>query len=592
MLRQNDPATLHVPAPVVPAQPPGSSGAGARHHQVWFGDPERPRYGWLSVPADGRARGGVVLCSPVGEEGRASHRTFRRLAEDLAEAGLLALRFDYDGSGDSAGGQLDPDRVAGWLASIEDARRLVREAGPDRVAAVGMRLGATLAARAAAGAAFDDLVLWDPVPSGRAFLRAGEALYSFGEDADRPDDGLRHTPGFQYDADTARDLARLDLTRLPVAQPWAGRVLLLERDDRPTHPGVAARLAQEPGRVDRLPARDQADLLELPPSDCLVPERTLAEVVAWLAVGTRTSPPRPVVVPRTGSAVVGAGPAGVVHERSTLLGTGDGRPGLYSVVSETAEAVSAGRRPWVVLVNVATEHHIGPGRRWVELAREWAGLGYRCVRLDQSGVGDGPHREGRRDDLGFDPDWLVDLPAALSELGADGDPVVVVGLCSGAYSALEAALASRVDAVFAINPRLTLYQAARGTEAWSPDRRAAAIPVRPIARLALRRRILAGALWRVYRQVVVRHAPYRALERVVRRGTVLEVVAHPDDHQHFTEVLFWRPWLRRLRRDPRFALTCSPGLDHSLLQRSAQEEVRARATDFLERRFPLPRRSG
>ena len=57
-----------------------------------------------------------------------------------------------------------------------------------------------------------------------------------------------------------------------------------------------------------------------------------------------------------------------------------------------------------------------------------------------------------------------------------------------------------VDAVFAINPRLTLYPAAKGTPVYTDRRRAAMLPNKPIARLALRRRILAGGLWRIYRE--------------------------------------------------------------------------------------------
>ena len=57
------------------------------HTQVWFGPESRPLYGWVSRPAGGVARGGAILCPPMGEEGRAAHRTFRRLAEELAEAG-------------------------------------------------------------------------------------------------------------------------------------------------------------------------------------------------------------------------------------------------------------------------------------------------------------------------------------------------------------------------------------------------------------------------------------------------------------------------------------------------------------------------
>ena len=112
---------------------------------MWFGPEERPLYGWVSMPAGGLARGGAILCPPMGEEGRSAHRTFRRLAEALAEQGIVALRFDYDGTGDSAGLQDDPDRVASWLASVEAARQLLLDLGAPDVSAVGMRLGATLA---------------------------------------------------------------------------------------------------------------------------------------------------------------------------------------------------------------------------------------------------------------------------------------------------------------------------------------------------------------------------------------------------------------------------------------------------------------
>jgi len=176
----------------------------AEHTQVWFGPASRPLYGWVSRPYGGVARGGVVLCPPMGEEGRAAHRTFRRLAEELAAAGIVALRFDYDGTGDSAGLQDDPDRVPGWLASIEAARQYLLDLGAPTVAAVGMRLGGTLAATQSASNPFSSLVLWDPCLSGRTFLREGEALYGFGEaGVEVPDDEWRHTPGFQYDADTA-----------------------------------------------------------------------------------------------------------------------------------------------------------------------------------------------------------------------------------------------------------------------------------------------------------------------------------------------------------------------------------------------------
>ncbi|MBF4160311.1 serine aminopeptidase domain-containing protein [Nocardioides acrostichi] len=568
------------------------------HQQVWFGESGRPWYGWLSLPARGQMRAAVVLCSPMGEEGRSSHRTFRRLAESLAEAGIASLRFDYDGTGDSAGQMTDPDRVRGWLDTVVAARDYLADLGVTEVSAVGMRLGATIAARAAAEHAdtgaplFEHFVLWDPCVSGKAFLRQGEALYGFGEEGRSPQDGLRHTPGFQYTEDTAREMRSLDLSRLAVDAPLlGGRALVLLRDDRPLQPGMGRALdlleAAVHGAVDRLDALDQADLLETPPSDCVVPERSLADVVTWLSDHSGTErtvvaapePDRGVVISRPGR--------GDVIEQSTLLGAGEGRPGLYGVVSEPVVVPeSDGPRPWVVLVNVTVEHHIGPGRQWVELARDWASRGFRVVRLDQSGVGDGPSRVDLSDDINFDESWLDDVPAAVRELGADGSPVAMMGLCSGVYSALEAAVRSEVDAIYGVNLRLTLYEAARGTSAYSKQRRAAIVPPRPIARLAARHRVLAGGIWRLYRQFAFWNAPAAVLWRVARRGTHIEAVANPQDARHFREVLVWLPCMWWLRARGRVRLAASRNVDHAMLARRAQLEVRHRMTRFLLRRYP------
>jgi alpha-beta hydrolase superfamily lysophospholipase len=560
------------------------------HTQVWFGPMSRPLCGWISRPAAGVARGGAILCPPMGEEGRAAHRTFRRLAEELAAAGIVALRFDYDGTGDSAGLQDDPDRVPSWLGSIEAAREYLLDLGAPHVAAVGMRLGATLAAsQAVASAPFSSLVCWDPCLSGRTFLREGEALYGFGESGiEVPDDGLRHTPGFQYDADTAAALRRVDLARLPVERPLADRVLLLSRDDRPVPPALLERLGRERG-FEGGAAGGQGRLLDVPPELSVVPADALRRVVAWLSAGVDDQPSVPVKAPDAEHAVlVGSGPDGSapVRERIARFGP-DGIVGLVDEPAEPADPASGGTEgagaPWVVLVNVAAEHHIGPGRRWVEWGRRWAALGYRVVRIDQSGVGDSPTRPGQADDRAFAPEWIDDMRHVVTELAADGAPVGIVGLCSGSYSAFEVAMWEHVDAVFAMNPRLTLYPAAKGTSVHTDRRRAAMVPNRPIARLATRHRILAGGLWRIYREFAVWHAPLLVLWRVLRRGTAVEVIACPDDAQHFTEVYALRPLLWWMRRSPRFRFASMDEIDHSLLTRRAQLVGYDRATAFLDR---------
>ncbi len=566
---------------------------GAEHTQVWFGPELRPLYGWVSRPAGGVARGGAILCPPMGEEGRAAHRTFRRLAEALAGAGIVALRFDYDGTGDSAGLQDDPDRVPAWQASIEAARQYLLDLGAPTVAAVGMRLGATLAAAQAAAPGssgpFSALVCWDPCLSGRTFLREGEALYGFGETAiDVPDDGLRHTPGFQYDAATAKELRALDLGKIPADRPLADHVLLLKRVDRPVLPGIVDRLEQE--RLEKGAATGQGQLLDVPPELSVVPEDALRQVVDWLTAAVEDSPAVPVKAPEADQGVlVGSGPDGSapVRERITRLGP-DGIFGLMDEPTDLAARARTGPVPWVVLVNVAAEHHIGPGRRWVEWARRWAASGYRVVRIDQSGVGDSPTRPGSADDRAFAPEWIDDMRHVITELAADGARVGIVGLCSGSYSAFEVAMWEHVDAVFAINPRLTLYPAAKGSAVYTNRRRAAMLPNKPFARLAVRRRILAGGLWRIYREFALWHAPLLVLRRVQRRGTAVQVIACPDDAQHFTEVYALRPLLWWMKRSPRFDFAADPVVDHSLLSRPAQLVGYDLATEFLHRHLTAP----
>jgi alpha-beta hydrolase superfamily lysophospholipase len=130
---------------------------GSRHQQL-FGiyEPARKSSG---------AHRGIVLCNPGGNEYLYAHRTMRSLASRLAKAGFHVLRFDYYGTGDSAGdiGEGSPRR---WCEDIEAAMSELKDmAGATRMTLIGLRLGANLAAQVAGhrGQDVDALVLWEPL---------------------------------------------------------------------------------------------------------------------------------------------------------------------------------------------------------------------------------------------------------------------------------------------------------------------------------------------------------------------------------------------------------------------------------------------
>lgn len=129
-----------------------------------IGSQARPLHAIYTAAAGRRRRRAVVFCPPFRDEGTNAHRTGRVLAQRLAASGAEALRFDYFGSGESAG----DDEELSVGSAVEDALTAVDEAlalaKVRHVTLVGLRAGALVAALAAPRArAVDRLVLWEPV---------------------------------------------------------------------------------------------------------------------------------------------------------------------------------------------------------------------------------------------------------------------------------------------------------------------------------------------------------------------------------------------------------------------------------------------
>jgi pimeloyl-ACP methyl ester carboxylesterase len=201
-------------------------------HPIIFGNSAQPLFGVLH-PAVGRPSDvGVVLLQPGIHEYERAHWVFRTLATALAARGRHVLRFDYRGTGDSAG-EPEETTIEGCVQDARLACEELREVpGVRRVSLVGMRLGAAIAALACASAegkgdAFaEHLVLWEPVVRGAKYLKELEALDSSMRlrmlmELRRPENELG---GFAFPKEVRTSIARVDLARLgPIA---ARRVLV------------------------------------------------------------------------------------------------------------------------------------------------------------------------------------------------------------------------------------------------------------------------------------------------------------------------------------------------------------------------------
>lgn len=433
------------------------SDAPAAEAGFFFGKGSRPRFGWVHHAAAPATGVGLIIVPPFGYEAICAQRALRHLAEEAAQAGVIAVRVDLDGTGNSAGDGLDPQRLECWLASIEDACELARSEGAERLVLVGVRLGTALATLAA-GLRHDvaGLVAIAPVPSGKALLREGRLLQMTLGLTPSPAGMLGGTGdtqelvGFALTAATREALGAIDLCKLTSAP--APAVLLVDRDDLAANDAWAAHLASLGVKVDhrRLPGYVE---MVLDPHRAQIPQQIIDAAVGF----ARTRPPSGGDTARRRDAVL--------LKPQVALGSIDA-PICEEVVAldECLRAIltrsAAAPRRAVILLNAGAVGQIGPNRLHVVLARRLAAAGDLVIRMDVSGIGDSRVRAGAEENVVYSEHAVADVGIAVDWVRRSGvAEVAVVGLCSGAYHGFKAALAGQpIDKLVAINPLTFHYR--------------------------------------------------------------------------------------------------------------------------------------
>ncbi|TDN61293.1 alpha-beta hydrolase superfamily lysophospholipase [Paraburkholderia sp. BL10I2N1] len=400
-------------------------------------------YGSLHLPAGGGATTGVVLCSPFGYDALCVHRGWRDFAEALTVAGgIPVLRFDYPGTGDSAGNEEDPQRFRAWIDSIKAASEYLRGAtGVTRLILCGLRLGATLAVVAAEELGdVDSLVLMAPVITGKRYIRElGMQHKSWlktpngREGAQAADDGRAVGAfGFQLYADTLEQLADVDLVqRERLAAP---RVLLHDTCDSESMSHLAEHYRGHGASVD-VQIFPEYDKFLVDPRFSVPPRRAFDSVLEWLGFqsGTPAMPAVEILAPAADARIDFA--AG--HETPVVFGGGR----YVGVLCQPRRAQE--HAPAVLLVNTGGAHRVGDGRLAVLMARRLAAQGVASLRMDLGGLGDSLHHEDSPTlEAVYARHSVTDATAGVEWLTAAGyRGVVTFGVCTGAYVSIHTALA-------------------------------------------------------------------------------------------------------------------------------------------------------
>ncbi|MDA8045986.1 MAG: alpha/beta fold hydrolase [Actinomycetota bacterium] len=513
------------------------------------------------------------MCPAVGsDEGSESRKAYRHLAEALTDRGIASLRIDYPGTGDSVGPWSGPDRVDAWRSGIRSAHRVAQSTGTSRVFLVGTRLGAILAAEAALELPSAGLVLWDPCPTGRMFLRQ-QMLLAAAYGANQPEDGSVAGLAYTYSEDVTSAIRELALSTVVDAsrQP----VLL-----------ASPRTKSMGQTIDAVESRPSSRFLEIPDESAdmaaslLSPlnETQIGFVADWIldrceGLEMDIQPPH-VVGELSGSVIIPSGSATHhdVTERTHLLGPHR----LFGVIAEPEDCLSPALT--AVFLSAGTLEHCGPGRLWTDLSRSWAALGVRCVRFDISGVGDSEARPGQQRGVARPPEAIDDMIDVASALGApDGRNLVFVGLSSGAYHALEGGLHLRPEAIIVINGNAVAdQQEGEGGRGRDPRRLADRSMPALLRRLATHHNRTARRIWRVLSAVVPGATPRSVINGIAGRGTkVLCLCCQAEMDKWYDSV--WSRARRTRHRPGTLNMELLPGADHSLYT----TEVRGAAIEVM-----------
>jgi alpha-beta hydrolase superfamily lysophospholipase len=424
-----------------------------RAEPVFFGRQERPLFGWLHRPEQQSCSVGLVICNPLGYEAICAHRSIKHFATAAASASIPALRFDYDGTGDSAGSDFDSDRLGAWLTSIQLAvDTLKQRTGVTRVCLLGIRAGATLATKVAADRSdVAGVIAIAPVVSARTYLRELRALSLSRASNDKAtvQDDVLEAAGFSLTSETRDALSTLDITKLPRAP---ANVLLIERNDLASNAALIKHWSEQHIQLttERLPGYVE---MMLDSHDAIVPQEMLGASMKWLGTiaGGETQPHRTQESALITSATFASDGPSSVREQACFL---DDHRLIFGIISTPAPEQTP-VRALAMLVNSGAVHHIGPNRLYVTLARKWAAQGIGVIRLDLSGIGDSATRPGEKENIVYSSCAGADIAAALAFVRQRfGDiPVHSMGVCSGGYHSFKAAVAgAHLKTVVCINP--------------------------------------------------------------------------------------------------------------------------------------------
>jgi pimeloyl-ACP methyl ester carboxylesterase len=517
---------------------------------TFFGPPDSPLFGVVHLPVDNQIRGGVLICGSLGKEGMDSVRLHRVLAGSLARRGFAVLRFDYLGLGDSAYAQGRDDAVANWVASVGHALDYLTLIGAQSATAIGIRAGCLILNEYLAQShTVNRVVYLDPYGTGRRYLREHRTLFRLSVGADAAMPGEVSIIGGRVSDRAAAEFAALRIGADPVSAHGVDNVLLVGRPAE-TDKHVTA-LASAEG-VDSIIARGLPECAAPTPTPLPIPFTAVDSITDWIDGNAPARTHRVVPQYLTTVTMPAERPDGVdVLESIERIEPS----GLFAIRTQPRRRRPAPAKTVLFFV-MSNDLHVGPAREWVELSRRIAAAGSQAVRWDPAGQGlSGPISRDRWRRIYSKAD-IADSVAVARQACHDAGELQLVGICSGAWYAAQAARNIGAQSAILINvqvwnwrvvPTLLSQRGFRkitlNTNAPGDTGGAGGYRPKPLKALlnpareptkSFMHNHLPRYVLRVLSWAGLVYLPEVVLTTLARRGTDVTLIAAPEDAEQFT----------------------------------------------------------